>query len=210
MTCRVASFTIQLSFIGGYMRQFFEHAAVAAALLLLTQVSLGQTAGPNNAGTGSNVNGPGTITWSNPGNMTTTGSPYATATLTTRATSEYLQGTNYGFTIPANATIDGISVSITRRSSSNAGGNSINDVTVRLLKAGVLSGNNKATTTDWPTSLGTANYGSETDLWGTTWTPDQINASNFGVALSAFNQSSYSSRTATVDGIQVTLLFGIE
>ena len=30
---------------------------------------------------------------------------------------------------------------------------------------------------------GTATYGGPTDLWGTTWTPAQINASNFGVRL---------------------------
>ncbi len=98
------------------------------------------TAGPTIAGTGTNVNGPGTIAWTNPGNIAGAGS--ATATLTGTATSEYLQGTNYGFAIPATATILGIQASINRSSNSNTGSISINDVTVSLMKAGALVGTN--------------------------------------------------------------------
>src|SRR5512136_864521 len=104
---------------------------------------LSATAGPSDAGTGANVNGPGTIAWSNPGNITPpTGTPYATADLTTLATSEYLQGTNYGFAIPSDQVITGIQVSINRMSSSNAFGNSVNDVDLYLLKAGAIAGTN--------------------------------------------------------------------
>jgi hypothetical protein len=183
------------------------------AVLCVTMVgtiALGQTTvGPKNAGTGSNVNGPGTISWSNPGNITSAGSPYATASLTAHATSEYLEGTNYGFSIPTNATIAGIQVTINRQSSSSGGGNSINDITVSLIKGGTITGDNKATTTDWPTSLGTASYGSVSDLWGTTWTYADINASNFGVALSAYDQSSFGSRTATVDYMQISVTYTV-
>jgi hypothetical protein len=192
------------------MLRFSPVLFVAAfCFVLMGATALGDTAGPNNAGTGSNVDGPGTISWSNPGNITTAGTPYATAALSTSATSEYLQGTNYGFSIPTNATIDGIQVTIRRQSSSCGGGNSINDITVRLIKGGTITGDNKATTTDWPTSLGTATYGGAADLWATTWTPADINASNFGVALSAVNQSSYSSRTATVDYMQISVTYTV-
>jgi hypothetical protein len=183
-------------------------SVIVICITMVGAIALGQTTvGPNNAGTGTNVNGPGTISWSNPGNITTAGSPYATASLTTSANSEYLEGTGYGFSIPTNATISGIQVTINRQSSANTGGNSINDVTVSLIKGGTITGSNKATTTDWPTSLGTATYGGTSDLWGTTWTPADINASNFGVALSAVNQSSFSSRTATVDYMQISVTY---
>jgi hypothetical protein len=183
---------------------------VAICITMVGAIALGQTTvGPNNAGTGSNVNGPGTMSWSNPGNITTAGSPYATASLTAHATSEYLEGTNYGFSIPTNATIVGIQVTINRQSSSSGGGNSVNDITVSLIKGGTITGDNKATTTDWPTSLGTASYGSASDLWGTTWTYADINASNFGVALSAYNQSSFSTRTATVDYMQISVTYTV-
>jgi hypothetical protein len=177
-------------------------------ITMVGAIALGQTTvGPNNAGTGSNVNGPGTVSWSNPGNITTAGSPYATASLSNRATSEYLQGTNYGFSIPANATIVGIQVTIRRQSGSTSSYN-LNDADLYLLKGGTISGDDKATTTDWPSTFGTATYGGSSDLWGTTWTPADINASNFGVALSVYDQS-YSSRTATVDYMQISVTYTV-
>lgn len=164
------------------------------------------SSGPNNAATGANVNGPGTGgSWTNTGNLNAAGS--ATVTVATSGTSEYLQGTNYGFSIPAGSTINGITVSINRSSSSNGGGNSLNDADLNLLKAGSIVGTDKATATDWPTSLGVATYGGASDLWGTTWTATDINATNFGVSLSALNQSGFSTRTASVDYIQVTVTY---
>jgi hypothetical protein len=164
------------------------------------------TAGPNNAGTGTSVDGPGTIAWTNPGRITApTGAPYATAALTTNATSEYLEGTNYGFAIPTDQVITGIQVSIRRMSSSNAGGNSVNDVDLYLLDAGSIVGTDHAVTTDWPTAMGVANYGATNDLWGYAWTPADINDANFGVALSVYNQSGVGNRTAFVDYIQITV-----
>jgi hypothetical protein len=185
-------------------------SVIVICITMVGAIALGQTTvGPNNAGTGSNVNGPGTISWSNPGNITTAGSPYPTASITTHATSEYLEGTNYGFSIPSNATIVGIQVTINRYSSANSGGNSINDVTVSLIKGGAITGDNKATSTDWPTSFGTASYGGPSDLWGASWTYADINASNFGVALSAYNQSGFSSRTAYVDYMQISVTYTV-
>ena len=160
-----------------------------------------------NAGTGSNVNGPGSVAWTNTGNITADDANYATANLGTNATSEYLQATGYGFAIPLTATINGIQVSIMRQSSANTGGNSINDVDLNLLKAGAIAGTDRASGTDWPTTMGAANYGGTADLWGTTWTPAEINAANFGVSLSAQNQSGFSNRTASVDYIQVTVTY---
>jgi len=164
------------------------------------------TSGPNNATTGANVNGPGTGgSWTNTGNLNAAGS--ATVTVSTSGTSEYLQGTGYGFAIPAGSTINGIQVAINRSSSSNGGGNSLNDADLNLLKAGTIVGTDKATATDWPTSLGVANYGGAADLWGTTWTASDINAADFGVSLSALNQSSFGTRIASVDYIQVTVTY---
>jgi hypothetical protein len=181
----------------------------ASCFDLMGTIALGQeTAGPNNAGTGSNVDGPGTVAWSHPEYIqNTSDANYATAGLGTHATSEYLKGTNYGFSIPSNATIVGIQVTIRRKSSSNGGGNSINDVTVSLVKDGLRTVANKASATDWGTSFGTATYGSASDLWEAEWAPDDINANDFGVALSVYNQSGYGSRTATVDYMQITVTY---
>jgi len=83
--------------------------------------------------------------------------------LQTFATSDYLQGTNYGFSIPSGQVITGIQVSISRMSSANFGGNSINDVDLYLLKAGAIVGTNHAVATDWPIAMDVANYGATND-----------------------------------------------
>lgn len=41
-------------------------------------------------------------------------------------------------------------------------------------------GTNKAVTgTTWGTTFSTVTYGGTNDLWGTTWTPSDINSANF-------------------------------
>lgn len=161
------------------------------------------TSGPNNAGTGTNVNGPGTINWTNPGNVLSDNNAYVTATVN-GTTTEYLQATNYGFTIPAGATINGITVTVGRFGSTGFG-NDVRDSVLSLIKGGVITGSNFAATgTDWPGGEAAANYGGIANLWGTTWTPAEINAANFGVAFSA---TSTNNRTASVDYIQITITY---
>ena len=90
---------------------------------------------------------------------------------------------------------------------------------VKLIKGGVIDGNEKATGA-FTTSDAYYSFGGETDLWGLSFTPDDINASDFGVVVSmigdsyeAYNEASqYLSATnfgfaisssATIDGILV-------
>ncbi|MFN8458290.1 MAG: hypothetical protein U0401_27170 [Anaerolineae bacterium] len=187
-------------------RLAFVMMIVVGLTAMVATAALADSSGPRNAGTGTSVSaGSGTSAWTNPGNITTVGSPYATVNLPSGGTTQYLQGTNYGFTIPAGATINGITVVINRQSNSFF----ITDSTVRLLKAGALVGSNLASGTTWPTnSFATATYGDTANLWGTTWTPADINNTNFGVALSAVSSSPLS-RTLDVDYIQVTVTYSV-
>ena len=165
--------------------------------------SSGTTTPATNARTGTNVTGVGTVAWSNFGNIVVDDTSYATVTLNSQ-TSNYLEGTNYGFAIPDNATISGIVVTI-GRSGTTGSGNDIRDVVVSLIKGGAIIGNNKAVTgTDWPTSITAATYGATSDLWGVTWTPAEINASDFGVALAV---NSANSKTASVDYMQIAVTY---
>ena len=50
-------------------------------------------------------------------------------------------------------------------------------------------------------------YGGPTDLWGTTWTPAQLNATNFGVRLRIKNRNSSIARTASINQIRVTVTY---
>ena len=164
--------------------------------------------GPYNPGMGSNVPGIGTVPWQNPSEIVTPGSPYATATLTQGSLySNYLQGTQYGFSIPDDVTISGIEVLVNRRVDDHNAG--IMDNEVRLVKEGAIVGDNHAITTTWPVDFTMVTYGGPTDLWGVSWTPAEINSPDFGVALAAFrNNNSSNLRFAVVDSMQVTVYYG--
>lgn len=76
------------------------------------------------------------------------------------------------------------------------------DNVVRLLKADTLVGDNKAdAATEWPSEQGYATYGGSADLWGTSWTPAQINAADFGIGLSA----TVTAGLAEVDHVELTV-----
>ena len=168
----------------------------------------GQTSGPNNAGTGANRTGVGSTVWSNPGNITAVGTPFATVATGLGGTSNYLFASNYGFSIPANATINGIELTI-RRSSQETIGFGNRDNQVRLVKNNNIEATNKAVGGVYPTDLTNQSYGNATDLWGTTWTPADINNALFGAVLSVNNTNLLQSRTATVDFMQITVTYTI-
>ncbi|MCB0533908.1 MAG: choice-of-anchor D domain-containing protein [Lewinellaceae bacterium] len=163
--------------------------------------------GPTYPGAGNNVTGAGTIAWSNPSNITANDNSHATIFMTNSGeSSNYLQGTDYGFSIPANATIVGIEATIGRFQNSTSG-TSIRDVVVSLIKNGTVISNNQAITgSDWPTSETAQSYGGSTDVWGESWTPANINASNFGLALRV-NTGTDSDRTGSVDYMQITVYY---
>lgn len=161
------------------------------------------SSGPNNPGSVAIADGPGNNNWLNHGNILSAGSPYATVDLTNASSTDYLQGSNYNLSIPADATINGITVSTNRQSTSTG----IKDEELKLIKNGSILVTNKAnTTTDWPTSMQIATYGGSSDLWGTTWTVAEINDLSFGVSLSVKNHNAVI-RTASVDYIQISVTY---
>lgn len=100
-------------------------------------------------------------------------------------TTDEIDVTGFGFSIPSTATIDGITVTIHRKGSVLLDA-AVVDNLVQLRKSTGLVGNNKAdTVSGWSTSFTNAVYGSSSDLWGTTWTPTEINNSSFGVRFQA-------------------------
>jgi hypothetical protein len=80
------------------------------------------------------------------------------------------------------------------------------DSVVRLLKGGVLVGDNKASASTWPGVETVATYGASNDLWGTTWTPAEVNAADFGIALSVV----VTEGSAQVDHISITVYYTFE
>lgn len=159
------------------------------------------TEGPNSPGTVVSDNSYGNNTWSNPGNAAASDDTRADAA-TFMDSTEYLKATNFGFSIPSGATVDGIEVFIERRDINNPGGSM--DDRVRIVKGGTVGSTDKADgATEWPTTDGTATYGSSSDKWGETWTRTDINATDFGMVLASTDGGG--SGAPEVDHISITV-----
>jgi len=118
-----------------------------------------------------------------------------------------IRATNFGFNIPAGATILGVKAVIQKHWSGGSTG-TVADNEVRLIKPdGSLGSKNKNAGSVWPSSAAVTNYGSDTDLWDeTNLQAADINSSNFGVAISAIG-SVGSDRIANIDSIQITVTY---
>jgi hypothetical protein len=142
------------------------------------------TAGPNNAGTASSNSAAGTSFWTDPSNVTgASDASFAFFDAEASGDSEYLDVTNFGFSIPAGATIDGILFEVRVREVASA--DNIFDKLVKPLKAGTAVGTDQKSAVEWGTSFAYRSYGSSSSLLGTTWTYSDINASNFGIRIQA-------------------------
>ena len=176
--------------------------------------AVNSTAGPNFAGAGAN-NGTGTA-WLTPGNITANDANMATASVTaggigtTNATTQALRATNFGFSIPAAATIQGITARISRLRNNATLGN-VTDNSIMLLKAGSTAGSNLAIAASWPTTEAFNDYGGAANLWGTSWTPADINNNTgFGVSIVAnLAAAFFSSTTGSINYVQVTITYSL-
>ena len=197
------------------MRRFLKKLPIVLVLILLVSLGMAVSAsaassGARNPGTAADSGLVGTKTWTDVDRMKVPGGTPASVSLAKSAISHYLVGTNYGFTIPADSHILGISVTINRMANNAS---TFRDSRVVLFKAGVPAsgGSNYAKTSaadSWPTSLGPVTYGGTNDLWGSTWTPADINDAGFGVALSATNYlTTGGDKNANVDYMQITVTY---
>ena len=180
-------------------------------LLVCVALAFATSAGPTLAGTGGTsggCDGGTTFCWSNPSNITANDGTFATVLLATGGASNELQGTNFGFSIAAGSTINGITVEIFKKTVSGVGAPA--DVDVTILKGGAATGSNLGHTgigNTWLSAGGIDTYGGSTTLWGTAWAPSNINASSFGVQISCNEVTGSSSTTAGVDFMRITVTF---
>lgn len=163
-------------------------------------VPLTLTASPGTCVTGGGAGN----AWANPGNAVSSNDAYATSSTDGTAT-EPLRCTDYGFALPLNAVVAGIEVFVERRSNRTQNGGS-RDQALFLLKGGSPTGNNLATSTTYTTSDVVEGHGGSAELWGTTWTPAEINAANFGTQFSAIKPSGGgAAHTISVDHVFITV-----
>jgi hypothetical protein len=143
--------------------------------------------------------------WSNTSNATASNNSYAICSLVDGNVSDELRLTGYGFTIPTNSTISGITITLEGRSYDGA---YIVTHSVQLLLDGSPVGNplsNFQPPQQWNfIEDSTFTFGSSTSLWGRTWTAAEINATSFGVALRARSEGA---NAAWVDTVTITVAY---
>ncbi|MEQ8552277.1 MAG: T9SS type A sorting domain-containing protein [Cyclobacteriaceae bacterium] len=174
--------------------------AVFSSLMILLHYTFAiaqLSEGPNNPTNATSDNTVGSIPWNNAGNTFSSDDSRAIASSLVVGSNqtEYLLVSDFGFSIPSNAAIRGIEVEIER--SKDALG-LVTDTEVRLVKGGTVTGSNLSGGS-WPTSDTYQSYGGSSELWGTTWDYNDINASDFGVALSS-----------TLTGVSVNISAGVD
>lgn len=158
------------------------------------------------AGTGADAGGGGP-TWTNPGNVTSA-TNFATCSITTSGGfglgSDGLNATGFSFAVGSTSQIFGIQVQFDEEIDADPGaGNAIFEI--QMLKGGNLIGTLKASGDIRNTSPSTLTFGGSSDLWGTTWTANDINASNFGVQIIAFLGSTPQTRIFSVRNVKITV-----
>jgi hypothetical protein len=121
--------------------------------------------------------------------------------------SRYLTCYNFGFNIPANAVIEGVSIDVAGIPSSNG---SVRDCTIVLRRDNLnnLYGTNMASTTPWNTNQPDHSYGSSTELWGLTWTPADVNSPDFGTYIKLYNPTA-NQKSAYIDAVYITVTYSI-
>jgi hypothetical protein len=145
----------------------------------------------------------GTIAWINPMNALATDGTFArSTTMVGNVNTHWLLARGYGVALPPRAMVHGFVVEVRRQASFT---DEIGDFGVAMVLAGT-PGSTKSTPGAWPTNPVTVSYGSPSDLWGATWSADQVNAADFGVAFAARGLPADAER-ASVDSIQVTVHF---
>jgi hypothetical protein len=107
--------------------------------------------------------------------------------------------------VPAGAEVLGITATIRR--AGDAADEAV-DSAVRLIKHGVVGSTDRSSATPWSApDFVNVDYGGPKDLWGETWTADDLNADDFGVALAAAYTQTAGSGRGYVDIVYVTVTY---
>ncbi|MCC7301752.1 MAG: T9SS type A sorting domain-containing protein [Bacteroidia bacterium] len=113
----------------------------------------------------------------------------------------YFYAHGFGFSIPLNALITGITVEVER--SADIPGIA-SDSVMRLVPMNwAVVGNNYAVPNVFGSTDSVVTYGGATDLWGYPFTVNEVNSPDFGLAYIIKNNSSALSPTICIDHIQL-------
>lgn len=143
----------------------------------------------------------GTVAWTNETNIASSNDSDASVVLTAGQTSQYLTADAWGFDIPTIATIRGVLFEAELAD----GTQTTQAVSCRLIKGGTV-----LTVTTKSQVIGTSDayygFGGASELWGTSLTPEEVNAATFGCAL--FVPSALAD-TYTCDHVKATVFYSV-
>ena len=153
-----------------------------------------------------------TVAWTNVNNVSYEDTLVANVVVSGSG-SKYLALTGFNFSIPALATITGVLARVKRYANASVGGHSgarVEDYEVKLIKAGSVVGDNSIANPNfgrWETPSKYFTYGSSTSLWGLTLTTQDINSSNFGIAISVIGNLSDGTEIAYIDHVELIVYY---
>jgi len=131
---------------------------------------------------------------------------YDSVVLAINEISYYIKVTDFGFSLPAGATVTGVKVEIEGHRSATGGSPLWR---VQLVKGGTIQGNQL--TASIPTALNTyTTFGGDGQMWGLTLADTDIEASNFGCVVHAYAQPSMGdipTLTYYADHIRITVYY---
>lgn len=179
---------------------------LTAIILHLVVINFGQIAGPNSALIHSNVPIPGSNkSWSDLSNTTSSDDHhaiYGTLDGGANSYSDYLQATVFSLSVPGGAIIKGIEVEVER---SDVFENT-RDYSVRIVKSGTISEFEMKSTAVYTADDNVMIYGGNNNLWNESWTVDDVNSDDFGVAISCSNILNENNE-GKIDDIRITVYY---
>jgi hypothetical protein len=144
--------------------------------------------------------------WLNPaGALSGSGSTGKDAQLTLIDTmyQDSLLMTDFGISLPAEATVVGIQFDVSR----NADQGEAVDDSVRVLRGGMPVSIDHAQSTPWPKSLAVGTYGGPNDTWGIAWRAADVTSSGFGVSIAPRFTATTGNDRAHVDSVKATVYY---
>jgi hypothetical protein len=188
--------------VRGYLQDRITGRAAMGDPVLVATSSGFQTL---TTGTGTNSGGPSGA-WTNPANITASGSSYATGSVTfTTSSTQTLLTQNIGFSIPSDATVTGIQISFVTNSTLGPG----ITILVRALQNGVFAGTQQVISVGPGVNQCVA--GGQGNLFGATWTPTDINgATGLGAGFIASTRPPFGQKYQFgLNSLSVTVYYNV-
>lgn len=142
----------------------------------------------------------GTNDWNNASNIYTSDDSHASCSIDSESLSHSIRITGFAAQIPSGAINIKLEVRVERKASFY---NRLIDASIRYYNGVSLSGDDKASSSNWGMSDYVASYGDSTDDWNAGITYEQANSVDSGLQLQVYNEYKSSAATAYVDAVTI-------